>query len=54
MVERFWNGVFEKYKILLKNDKFVDIITRGTAAITNVKGRYEAIHKLFQEVLIND
>ena len=46
--------LLEKYKILLKNDKFVDIITRGTAVITNVKGRYEAIHKLFQEVLIND
>lgn len=46
--------LLEKYKLLLRNDKFVDIITRGTAAITNVKGRYEAIHKLFQEVLIND
>ncbi len=46
--------LLEKYIILLRNDKFVDIITRGTAAIINVKGRYEAIHKLFQEVLIYD
>jgi len=46
--------LLEKYKLLLRNDKFVDIITRGTAAITNVKGRYEAIHKLFQEVLMYD
>ena len=43
-----------KYTALLKDKKFVDIITRGTAAIINVKGRYEAIQKLFQEVLIYD
>ena len=46
--------LLEKYIILLRDDKFVDIITRGTAAIINVKGRYEAIHKLFQEVLMYD
>lgn len=46
--------LLEKYIILLKDKKFVDIITSGTAAIVNVKGRYEAIHKLFQEVLVYD
>lgn len=46
--------LLEKYIILLRDGKFVDIITRGTAAIINVKGRYEAIHKLFQEVLMYD
>lgn len=48
------NALLKKYNILLKDPKFVDIITSGTAAIINVKGRYKAIHKLFQEVLIND
>lgn len=48
------NTLLEKYNILLKDQKFVDIITSGTAAIINVKGRYKAIHKLFQEVLVND
>lgn len=46
--------LLEKYIILLKDKKFVDIITSGTAAIVNVKGRYEAIHKLFHEVLVYD
>lgn len=46
--------LLEKYIILLKDKKFVDIITSGTAAIVNVKGRYKAIHNLFQEVLIYD
>lgn len=48
------NTLLVKYNILLKDQKFVDIITSGTAAIINVKGRYKAIHKLFQEVLVND
>lgn len=48
------NTLLEKYNILLKDQKFVDIITSGTAAIINVKGRYKTIHKLFQEVLVND
>lgn len=48
------NTLLEKYNILLKDQKFIDIITSGTAAIINVKGRYKTIHKLFQEVLVND
>ena len=40
-----------KYISLLNDKKFVDIITRGTATISSVKGRYDAIYKLFQEVL---
>ena len=43
-----------KYVELLNNNKFVDIITSGTATINNVKGRYSAINKLFQGVLGND
>lgn len=46
--------LLDKYNILLENKKFVDIITSGTAAIINVKGRYETINNLFQEVLVND
>lgn len=43
-----------KYKQLLSDKKFVDIITNGTAAINNVEGRYKAISKIFQEVLADD
>ncbi|MCI9296878.1 MAG: DUF262 domain-containing protein [Lachnospiraceae bacterium] len=43
-----------KYTALLRDKKFVDIITNGTAAIHNVEGRHSAIHKIFQEVLVND
>ncbi len=43
-----------KYTALLKDKKFVDIITNGTAAINNVEGRHRAIRKIFQEVLMND
>lgn len=43
--------VMEKYIDLLKNKKFVNIITSGTAAIDNVKGRHSEICKLFQQVL---
>lgn len=46
--------LIEKYTTLLLDKKFVDIITRGTAAINNVEGRYKAIHKIFQEVLEDD
>lgn len=48
------DNLIERYKTLLLDDEFVDIITRGTAAINNVEGRYKTIHKLFQEVLEND
>lgn len=43
-----------KYKKLLKDKKFVDIITSGTAAIDNVTSRHNTIYKLFQEVLADD
>lgn len=43
-----------RYTKLLENKKFVDIITSGTAAINNVKGRYRTIYKLFQGVLSDD
>lgn len=43
-----------KYTALLSDKKFVDIITRGTAAINNVEGRYIEIYKIFQEVLEDD
>ncbi len=46
--------LIEKYTKLLSDKKFVDIITRGTASINNVEGRYKAIHKIFQEVLEDD
>jgi hypothetical protein len=46
--------LMEKYVELLKDKKFTDIITSGTATIDNVKGRHSAIHKLFQEVLKDD
>ncbi len=46
--------LIEKYTALLADKKFVDIITRGTAAINNVEGRYQEIHKIFQEVLEDD
>lgn len=43
-----------KYIELLKNEKFVSIITSGTAAIDNVKSRHSMIYELFQEVLKDD
>lgn len=43
-----------KYTALLLDKNFVDIITRGTAAINNVEGRYKGIYKIFQEVLEDD
>lgn len=46
--------LIKKYTELLLDKEFADIITRGTAAINNVEGRYKAIHKIFQEVLDND
>lgn len=42
------------YMKLLRNKKFVDIITSGTATISNVEGRYHAIYELFQEELRDD
>ncbi len=48
------NELIEKYTELLLDSKFVDIITRGTATINNVEGRYKAIQKIFQEVLEDD
>lgn len=46
--------LLRKYIELLKNEKFVSIITSGTAAIDNVKGRHSIIYGLFQEVLKDD
>lgn len=46
--------LLEQYIELLKDEKFVNIITSGTAAIDNVKGRHSTIHGLFQEVLKDD
>lgn len=46
--------LIEKYTVLLLNKEFVDIITRGTAAINSVEGRHKVIHKIFQEVLYDD
>jgi len=46
--------LLEKYIELLKNEKFVSIITSGTAAIDNVKSRHNIIYGLFQEVLKDD
>lgn len=46
--------LLEKYRVWLKDEKFVDIITRGTAAIENVQSRHETIRILFQEVLSDD
>lgn len=43
-----------KYTELLRDKKFVDIITSGTATISNVEGRYHAICKLFHGVLADD
>lgn len=48
------DNLIEKYTALLSDKDFVDIITRGTATINNVEGRYEAIYKIFQEVLEDD
>ena len=48
------DNLIEKYTALLSDKDFVDIITRGTASINNVEGRYEAIYKIFQEVLEDD
>ena len=48
------DNLLEKYTALLSDKDFVDIITRGTASINNVEGRYEAIYKIFQEVLEDD
>ncbi|MCI8389756.1 MAG: DUF262 domain-containing protein [Roseburia sp.] len=44
----------KKYASLLKNEKFVDIITRGTATMNNVRSRHKKIDKIFQEVLSDD
>lgn len=46
--------LLEEYDKLLKDKKFVNIITSGTAAIDNVKGRHNAIYKLFRKVLVDD
>lgn len=46
--------LLEKYIELLSDEKFVSIITSGTAAIDNVQRRHSAIYKLFQEVLVHD
>lgn len=43
-----------KYTQLLEDNKFADIITRGTADIDNVRDRHETIYKLFQGVLADD
>lgn len=43
-----------KYTELLRDKKFVDIITSKTATISNVEGRYHAICELFYGVLAND
>ena len=43
-----------RYKRLLKDKKFVDIITNGTAKILNVQDRYKKINEIFQEVLADD
>lgn len=44
----------EKYTTLLEDEDFADIITNGTAKVSNVKTRYCKIHKIFQEVLSDD
>ncbi len=41
----------QKYTALLKDKDFVDIITNGTAKISNVKERYMKINKIFWEIL---
>ena len=41
----------QKYTALLKDKDFVDIITNGTAKISNVKERYMKINKIFREIL---
>ena len=46
--------LLEEYDKLLKDKKFVNIITSGTAAIDNVKGRHNAIYKIFRKVLTDD
>lgn len=46
--------LLEEYDKLLKDKKFVNIITSGTAAIDNVKGRHNAIYKIFRKVLADD
>lgn len=46
--------LLNRYIELLKNKKFVESITSGTAAIDNVKGRHNTIYNLFQEVLSDD
>ncbi len=38
----------------MKDKKFVDIITNGTAKILNVQDRYKKINEIFQEVLADD
>lgn len=48
------DNLLDKYIELLRDEKFVNIITSGTAAIDNVKGRHSIIHGLFQEVLNDD
>lgn len=46
--------LLEEYDKLLKDKKFVNIITSGTAAIDNVKGRHNTIYKIFRKVLADD
>ncbi len=44
----------KKYTALLMDKKFVDIITSGTATISNVRRRHKKIDRIFQEVLSDD
>lgn len=44
----------KRYTALLLDEKFVDIITRGTATISNVRRRHKKIDRIFQEVLSDD
>lgn len=46
--------LLEEYDKLLKDKKFVNIITSGTATIDNVKGRHNTIYKIFRKVLADD
>lgn len=46
--------LLEEYDKLLKDKKFVNIITSGTAAIDNVKSRHNTIYKIFRKVLADD
>lgn len=46
--------LLENYTALLHDKKFAGIITSGTAAVDNVRGRHKTICTLFQEVLKDD